>query len=364
LVFFSFFTLKHNMLMLPTMLLPPTEVNPKILILAGREGVGKTRALSLLGNRHQGELCIIADTEKGTEKNWGLRVHLLDITNYNERETPEQAAARKAKPVPEYYLDEFLREVYKLNQQVRQQSGGRQQFFYKYGVFDTLSRLDEWSEISATLNYMSTNQGKNFNREVLRDGTPVTLRPTDPSFETVHMLKEGYGYRYSRKEMIKWCLEVIPTLFEYVVYAAHIEVNRNTEKDGLQEVKTRYIDVTGQLKKILARRADTVGFLFREDNKVMVTFEGSDETSVKNRCDHLSDKTLVLSERRPDGTITANWDQIYLEKPAMPEAQPIPPAPWMKEAQAAVSTLKEEPLVKPEPEKGNGAAQPRPARAL
>jgi hypothetical protein len=316
--------------MLPTMLLPPTEVNPKILILAGREGVGKTSALALLGNQNQSELCIIADTEKGSEKNWGLRVQLLDISSYNARETPEQAEARKSKPVPEYYLDEFLREVHKMNQQVKKDSGGQQLYAYKYGVFDTLSKLDEWSEVSATLNYMQTNQGKNFNRDVLRDGTPVTLKPSDPGFETVHMMKEGYGYRYSRKEMMKWCLEVIPMLFEYVVFAAHIEVNRATEKDGMQEVKTRFIDLTGQLKKIFARRADSVGFLFREDNKLMITFESSDETSVKNRCPHLSDKTLVLSEKHPDGSVTANWDQIYIAKPPMPEAKAIAPAAWME----------------------------------
>ena len=70
-----------------------------------------------------------------------------------------------------------------------------------YLIIDTITRLDEYSEIVGTYAYMKKAVGSNFNwkSEISKDviiKLDERLLHTDPQFETVHEIPNGYGYQY------------------------------------------------------------------------------------------------------------------------------------------------------------------------
>ena len=72
------------------------------------------------------------------------------------------------------------------------------------------------------------------------------------------------------------------------------------------------LDLSGKLKRIVSADADALGYVYREKNKTMVTFEGGDDCIVEARPDHLRGKTITLIESNEDGKLINHWDKIYV----------------------------------------------------
>ena len=102
---------------------------------------------------------------------------------------------------------------------------------YKYVAIDTISRLEEFCEIEATLNYMNSTQGKEFNKVtkehiekgIAPEGTLGKKFPVGkPGFESVLTLGQGYGYRWLRESFQKWFLR-LKKVAPRVIFVAHIK---------------------------------------------------------------------------------------------------------------------------------------------
>lgn len=181
-------------------------------------------------------------------------------------------------------------------------------------VVDTITKLDEWSEIVGTYNYMKKPQGKKFNR-VGEVETGAIIPHTDVKFETVHSLGQGFGYQHSRSVMTEWydkLMEIIALdKVTYIILLAHVKDKLVESRNG-DSVESIDINLTGKVKSIYASRVDAIGHFYREEGKGYLSFNNEYKVVCGGRCPHL-DGSILVSEKMPDKSIKTYWENIYLK---------------------------------------------------
>jgi len=268
------------MIVLPEEKIKATAVSASTILMYSKPKQGKTTALSLL------EDSIIIDTEKGSGFVEARKIQ-IDTT----------------KPEHEQYKEfmDICRAIYMkgYNTETKVYTP-----FYKYLIVDTLSRVDEWSEVQGTLEYMDKAQGKKMNRNAKGE----VISPTSKDFETVHDMPNGYGYKHSRATMLE-LYDRVCTLAPRVIFVCHTK-DKIVATNLTESVMTKEISLTGKLKDIIASKVDTIMYCYRDGNKLMASFSGEDGT----RCSYLSGKTIVLTESDDKGKIVVNnWNQIFID---------------------------------------------------
>lgn len=184
----------------------------------------------------------------------------------------------------------------------------------EYLIVDTITKLDEWSEIVGTYNYMQKPQGKKFNREGGVETGKMILH-NDKRFETVHDLGQGYGYKHSREVMTDWydrLLELIATeKVTYVILLAHVRDKLVESRNG-DSVESIDINLTGKVKSIYSSRVDAVAHFYRENGKGYLSYNNEYKVVCGGRCPHL-DGSILISEKQEDNSIKTYWDKIYIK---------------------------------------------------
>jgi len=161
---------------------------------------------------------------------------------------------------------------------------------YKYLAIDTATKLEEMALPLAKKKYRDLPQGKNF------DGDDVTKLPN------------GAGYRFVREafeEILNW---FIP-LCDGLILLGHAN-NTLINKEG-KELSEMKMDLTGKLERIVAGKADALGYIYREKNKTIISFEGGEDAIVEARPKHLRGKKIVIAESDENDVVTSDWSQIY-----------------------------------------------------
>lgn len=235
---------------LPTNRNKPSTENPKLLILFGKPKSGKTSLLAQLENN------LIIDLEEGT--------------NYIE------AMAIKARNITE------LREIAK----AIKEAGCP----YKYITLDTVTALEDMVLSVALDDYKNTTMGKTFT------GTDVRT------------LSNGAGYLYIREAFIK-VVNVFRGLTDHLILVGHTK-DRMINKEG-KELSENLLDLSGKLERIVASKADALGYVYRKKNQTIVNFNGGEDLIVEARPAHLRGKELIMAESNEEGIITAYWDKIF-----------------------------------------------------
>lgn len=178
---------------------------------------------------------------------------------------------------------------------------------YETVIYDTITKLDEWSEIVGTMNYMGKSQGSRFN---VIPGTVQKLRPNDPRFETVHELGNGNGYKYSRDQMADW-YNLMAKTAKHVILIAHVKDKFIEAKKSGDTVETSDINLTGKVKGMYCSRADAVGNFFRRGNEGIINFNNENSIVCGGRCPHLNGE-IIISRKLEDGSVETYWDKIFL----------------------------------------------------
>ena len=140
---------------------------------------------------------------------------------------------------------------------------------YKYIAIDTISKLEEWCEAEGKQIYMKTPMGKNF--ETKNPGMSI----------------------------LAW-VDRLNMLAEHVILVGHLK-DKMLEKKG-KEVAVKDIDLTGKIKQITCANADAVGYIFREGDETMISFNSLDDTVAGSRCDHLKGQTMPM-----------DWSKIFID---------------------------------------------------
>jgi AAA domain len=237
-------------IVLPTAPSEIEKVNPSTLILFGLQKCGKTTEIAKLPN------LLEIDTEEGT----GF-VKVMKIS------PPKEYG-----PVSKMnWLKDAAKKIIE---------AGRP---YDYVAIDTFTQVDEWAEWSATKKYMDSITGQKFNR----DKNGQQMRPTDPDYDSVHNLPNGFGYRFSRQEMID-IYELTKDLGRIcTIYVCHVADKSVVSKISNQEIVTRDISLTGKVKDIIGRRVDAIGYIWNEDGQAMISFKGNEEKIGGIRSPHI-----------------------------------------------------------------------------
>lgn len=248
------------------------EVNARTMILFGKEKCGKTTALSQLKN------CLIVDTERGSEFLEALAVQV-----------PEDKG-----PVGKIQWLKKLAE--KLIAEDKP---------YDYVAIDTLSEVNEWSEWSGTYRYMNTAQGKSFNRVKDARGNPekggAFLDPSDDDYMSVHTLPEGYGYRWSRADLLQVFELFQKAAKKCVIFICHIEDKFVALKDTTDTLVPKQLALTGKLRDMLPRKVDAIGYVYNDKGTLKVNFSGTEEKVGGTRAKHLIGYNDVL-----------DWNKIFV----------------------------------------------------
>lgn len=176
---------------------------------------------------------------------------------------------------------------------------------YDYVVFDSVTILDDWSEIVGTMDYMGKSQGKNFNKDL---ATGARFSPKDPRFETVHSFREGY--QYSRNKMNDW-YNLMARTAKHVILLAHVKDKYIETKTG-DSVEALDINLTGKVKNNYCIRVDAVGHFYRKGSQGFIKYDNENSVVCGGRCNHLTGDILI-SQKNEDKTITTFWDRIYLK---------------------------------------------------
>lgn len=233
------------MITLPTTPTAPSMVNPKVLVLYGAPKVGKSTILADLPNN------LIIDLEDGTDYISSLRVKV-----HNTDELREVAAELlKAKSTKGTYP-------------------------YEYVSIDTVTALEDWAEKVATENYKKSPVGKTF------------------TGDSVLTLPNGGGYLWLRLAMAE-LVGLFSHCTKYLILTGHLR-DKVLDKAGV-EVATKDIELTGKIRNIMCSRADAIGYLYRKDNKLMISFQTAEGVLCGGRCEHLKGKIMEF-----------NWSTIYV----------------------------------------------------
>jgi len=243
-------------------------------VLYGLSKCGKTSILSQLKG------CLIIDTEEGSDKISGLI-----------KKVPSNLG-----PVSKVrWLSDFADELIKAGKP------------YDYVAIDTFSEVNDWSEWSGTYRYMNSVMGKSFNRELDTLGKPIKGGPmllsTDDSYESVHAIPEGYGYRFSREDMMRMFEKYLRVAKKCVFFVCHVEDKYMGTKEITDAIIPKQLALTGKLRNILPRKVDATGYVYNEEGEIKVNFTGSEERVGGNRCEHL---------RGYNGKF--DWSKIFINK--------------------------------------------------
>jgi hypothetical protein len=256
-------------MILPKEKAAPTAINPKSMIIFSQPKMGKTTLMAQLDD------ALIIDLEKGSKFLKALRV---EIGSYDQ-----------------------LVELITALRESKKETGKNS---YKYGIIDTVTKLEELSlELAAKL-YRQTPMGKTWGIDK-PTGKPIKGFKAD-----VRLLPNGSGYLYMRNAM-NTLSNIFEELFDTVIFVAHLK-EKNFNKDG-KEITTRDIALTGMMATILPANVDAVGFLYRDrKNNMFLNFKASDELAAGARPDHLRGQDIEIASNDGNDNITYHWDKIFI----------------------------------------------------
>ena len=87
--------------------------------------------------------------------------------------------------------------------------------------------------------------------------------------------------------------------------------DKQIKKDG-EEMSEMSVDLAGKLGDIICGEADAIGYIYREKNNTIISFEGGDNTIREARPLHLRGKKIVVATSDEDNNIKVDMSKIFV----------------------------------------------------
>ena len=145
---------------------------------------------------------------------------------------------------------------------------------YKYVALDTIDKIAEWAE----------------KRVCEEEGV-----------RAIGDLAFGKGYGMVRDKVTQ-TIEAFKEVTEHLIIIGHRKV-AYAVTDGSTIVIPESIDLTGKLKNVIMSGADAIGYVYRNEDELMVSFKANDAIEAGSRCPHLKGQEVKFE-----------WKNIYKEK--------------------------------------------------
>ncbi len=252
-------------MILPKKKSAPLRIDPKRLLLFGPPKIGKTTIVSAL------EDCLIVDLEEGSD--------YVEVAAIKIRSLGEFSALIKA-----LKADKDANE-------------GRKP--YKYIAIDTLSALEDLAIQLAVKDYKASPMGANYT------GTDVRTLPN------------GAGYAWTRPAFERM-LKSFEPFCETLLMIGHIK-EKDFTKNG-ETLTEKSINLTGKTKDSICAWADSIGLVYRDENKTMIDFSPSESLLVGSRQVHLRGTKICIAESNENNEIKVDWSAVFVE-PAREEKE-------------------------------------------
>ena len=138
---------------------------------------------------------------------------------------------------------------------------------------------------------------------VKKDGKPVP----DPKAD-VRLLPNGAGYLYLRRAL-KEVIHMFQPYCDTLILVCHVK-DKQIQMNGA-ESNELVVDLAGKLGDIICGEADAVGFIYREGNQTIISFEGGAGHIREARPLHLRGKKFVVGESDADNNLKMDMSKIF-----------------------------------------------------
>ena len=263
-------------IVLPTERRKATDYNPRLMVIYGKPKSGKSTIMASLDSN------LIIDLEDG--------YRALDVMCVQARSAADIFSIKGA------------------IEQKNQENGGKP--FYRFITIDNATRLEEMSVVYANHLYQNTSMGQmwgwkkdNIGNILMVNGKKVP----DPKAD-VRLLPNGAGWGYMRKAL-KEIVNMFRPLCDTLILVCHVkdkQIKKNEE-----ETTEMSVDLAGKTSDIICGEADAIGYLFRQDNKTILSFKGGDNGIRGSRPFHLREKAFVVAESDDDGNLKVDMSEIF-----------------------------------------------------
>lgn len=264
-------------IVLPTERRKATDYNPRLMVLFGKPKAGKSSLMASIDNN------LIIDLEDG--------YRALDVMSVDAKSAEEIFMIKKAIEVKNH------------------ENGDKP--FYRFITIDNATRLEEMSLPYAAALYRQTPMGSNYGYK--KDKMGVLLKDKnsnkviDPKAD-VRQLPNGAGYTYTRKAL-KEMINMFKPLCDTLILVCHVKDKQIKKNDT--ESSEMAVDLAGKIGDIICGEADAIGYVYREDNKTLISFKGGDSVIRGSRPLHLREKTFTVAESDADGNLKIDMSPIF-----------------------------------------------------
>jgi len=285
---------------------PPKSTMPGTMIIMAKEKSGKsTISADLTTKFAEGRSLILSLGETGYDA--------LEA-NVHECFTPKA----------------FLKTLSQLKEENEELKDG--EYSFDFLIVDHCSKIDEWSEMYGTLNYMASNMGKNWNFKA-RETNPNAVGPgfsgttanqyylpNDPKFKSVYSLGDGAGYRFGRSVAYQWLYD-LEVLAPHVIFIAHNKIDRYSKDDTGAFVNSERLGMTGAIATKYAQHVDCLASLSRKGNEAYLSFKSANsDIQAGSRYAYLEgEKFLISRYDKETKTIETFWENIFPDYKSKPK---------------------------------------------
>lgn len=267
------------MIELPTKRSEVQNYNPAMIVFFGKPKSGKSSLMASLDSN------LIIDLENGYRALSVMAVQARSVDDLREI-----AIALKTKIA---------------------ENGGK--YPYKFITIDNATRLEEMCLVLAAKLYRNTPMGSNWGK--LKDPSTGMFikdekgRIKDDPKADVRSLPNGSGYLYLR-EAVKQVINSFKGLSETLILVAHVK-DRQIQVNG-QEMSEMSVDLAGKLGDIICGEADAIGYIYREKNNTIISFEGGDNTIREARPIHLRGKKFIVGTSDEENNVKFDMSKIFI----------------------------------------------------
>lgn len=206
------------------------------------------RLLTLFGQSKVGKTttlakldnCLIIDTEQGTDMVDAMKVNVNNLQEF-------MAVLKAIKSNPAQY---------------------------DYIAVDTLDNIVHWME-----EFVCQSEG----------------------VKTIGDLDFGKGYAIVRDNVMKIISQLKPLATKGIILVGHRKKTLIATDTDIK-VNTSSLDLSGKLKNFIMADSDAIGYVFRDEEGLKVSFQADNETEAGARCEHLRGAVIEF-----------DWANIYVD---------------------------------------------------
>ena len=183
---------------------------------------------------------------------------------------------------------------------------------YKFITIDNATRLEEMSIAYANALYRQIPAAKNWGMKKDKDGNLIKDKNNQPIPDPkadVRTLPNGGGYLYTRKAL-KEIIHMFQPYCETLILVCHVK-DKQIQMNGAESTEL-VVDLAGKMGDIICGEADAVGFIYREGNKTIISFEGGAGHIREARPLHLRGQKFVVGESDENNNLKMDMSKIFI----------------------------------------------------